>query len=61
MYLLEYIFGEKLAFKIILFSEYLNSYWLLEVYMSVIKKKKKKALSREKVTQNISFCAKYLK
>lgn len=60
MYLLEYIFGEKLAFKIILFSEYLNSYWLLEVYMSVIEKKKK-ALSREKVTQNISFCAKYLK
>lgn len=59
MYLLEYIFGEKLAFKIILFSEYLNSYWLLEVYMSVIEKKKK-ALSREKVTQNISFCAKYL-
>lgn len=42
MYLLEYIFGEKLAFKIILFSEYLNSYWLLEVYMSVIEKKKKK-------------------
>lgn len=43
MYLLEYIFGEKLAFKIILFSEYLNSYWLLEVYMSVIEKKKKKS------------------
>lgn len=47
MYLLEYIFGEKLAFKIILFSEYLNSYWLLEVYMSVIEKKKKPWVERK--------------
>ena len=51
----EMYLGEKLAFKMIFFliSEFLNSCWLCEV-CRVYNWKKKKAPSKEKVTQNLS-------